>query len=322
MNKILCGVDIGGTKCSIALIDDNGKILDKIYTGTNVIKNEKSLVKLVVENIKEIFKRNDLQESDLPGIGMGCAGHIRFRDGVIITTSNLKGFKNYPLREAVQSYFKIPVILDNDANAQAFGEYKFGAGQGFDDMIFLTISTGIGAGIIINKKLYRGITGTAGEFGHMIVEPDSELTCTCGNRGCLMACASGMALPWLFEKKLKEGKKSKLNLPTNFNMSEINGQLLKKGLEMDDPVSKEIILDSGYYVGLGIYNIFQALNPPLIVLGGGLTNWGEFYLNKIKSTFYDLARDMIFDPIEITVSKIIGDAGVIGAAALTLEEQD
>lgn len=322
MNKILCGVDIGGTKCSIALIDDNGKILDKIYTGTNVIKNEKSLVKLVVENIKEIFKRNDLQESDLPGIGMGCAGHIRFRDGVIITTSNLKGFKNYPLREAVQSYFKIPVILDNDANAQAFGEYKFGAGQGFDDMIFLTISTGIGAGIIINKKLYRGITGTAGEFGHMIVEPDSELTCTCGNRGCLMACASGMALPWLFEKKLKEGKESKLNLPTNFNMSEINGQLLKKGLEMDDPVSKEIILDSGYYVGLGIYNIFQALNPPLIVLGGGLTNWGEFYLNKIKSTFYDLARDMIFDPIEITVSKIIGDAGVIGAAALTLEEQD
>lgn len=321
MNKILCGVDIGGTKCSIALIDDNGKILDKIYTGTNVIKNEKSLVKLVVENIKEIFKRNDLQESDLPGIGMGCAGHIRFRDGVIITTSNLKGFKNYPLREAVQSYFKIPVILDNDANAQAFGEYKFGAGQGFDDMIFLTISTGIGAGIIINKKLYRGITGTAGEFGHMIVEPDSELTCTCGNRGCLMACASGMALPWLFEKKLKEGKESKLNLPTNFNMSEINGQLLKKGLEMDDPVSKEIILDSGYYVGLGIYNIFQALNPPLIVLGGGLTNWGEFYLNKIKSTFYDLARDMIFDPIEITVSKIIGDAGVIGAAALTLEEQ-
>lgn len=322
MNKILCGVDIGGTKCSIALIDDNGKILDKIYTGTNVIKNEKSLVKLVVENIKEIFKRNDLQESDLPGIGMGCAGHIRFRDGVIITTSNLKGFKNYPLREAVQSYFKIPVILDNDANAQAFGEYKFGAGQGFDDMIFLTISTGIGAGIIINKKLYRGITGTAGEFGHMIVEPDSELTCTCGNRGCLMACASGMALPWLFEKKLKEGKESKLNLPTNFNMSEINGQLLKKGLEMDDPVSKEIILDSGYYVGLGIYNIFQALNPPLIVLGGGLTNWGEFYLSKIKSTFYDLARDMIFDPIEITVSKIVGDAGVIGAAALTLEEQD
>lgn len=319
MKKLLCGVDIGGTKCSIVLVDLNGQLIDKINTCAHVDTNEEGLVKLVVENINEILGRNNLQESDLLGIGMGCAGHIRFRDGVIITTSNLKGFKNYPLREAVQSYFKIPVVLDNDANAQAFGEFKFGAGKGFNDMVFLTISTGIGAGIIINKKLYRGVTGTAGEFGHTIVEPNSELTCTCGNRGCLMACACGMALPYLFEQKLKEGKKSKLNLPPNFNLSKLSGQLLLKGLEMDDPVSKEIILDSGYYVGLGIYNIFQILNPPLIVLGGGLTNWGDFYLDKIKSTFYELARDMIFDPIEIVISNIGADAGVIGAAALTLE---
>ncbi|HEY3389833.1 MAG TPA: ROK family protein [Prolixibacteraceae bacterium] len=319
MEKVLCGVDIGGTKCSIALVDTDGKIIDKIYTCAHVDTNEEGLVKLVADNIKEISKRNNLDESDLLGIGMGCAGHIRFRDGVIITTSNLKGFKNYPLRDAVQSHFKAPVVLDNDANAQAFGEYKFGAGKGFDDMIFLTISTGIGAGIIINKKLYRGATGTAGEFGHTIVEPKSELTCTCGNKGCLMACACGMALPYLFEQKMKEGKKSKLNLPPNFDISKLSGQFLKKGLEMNDPVSKEIILDSGYYVGLGIYNIFQALNPPIIVLGGGLTNWGDFYLDKIKSTFYGLARDMIFDPIEIVISNIGDDAGVIGAAALTLE---
>ena len=319
MDKILCGVDIGGTKCSIALINEKGEILDKIYTCAHVDKSEDGLVKMLVENVKEIIQRNALQESDLPGIGMGCAGHIRFRDGVIITTSNLKGFKNYPLREAVQSHFSIPVILDNDTNAQALGEYKFGAGQGFEDMIFVTLSTGIGAGIIINKKLYRGTTGTAGEFGHTIVEPGSELTCTCGNRGCLMACACGLALPHLFEKKLKEGKESKLDLPPDFIMSKMNGQLLKQGLDMDDPVSKEVITDSGYYVGIGLYNIFQALNPPIIVLGGGLTNWGDFYLNKIKSTFYDLARDMLVDPIEITVSKIIGEAGVIGAAALTME---
>jgi glucokinase len=319
MNKLLCGVDIGGTKCSVVLTDTEGQIMDKMYTREHVEKDEDGLARLVAQNIKEIIKRNNLQESDLLGIGMGCAGHIRFRDGVIITTSNLKGFKNYPLRDVVQSYFKIPVVLDNDANAQAFGEFKFGAGKGFSEMIFLTISTGIGAGIIINNKLFRGATGTAGEFGHTIVEPKSELTCTCGNKGCLMACACGMALPYLFEQKINEGKKSKLNLPPNFNMSKIDGQLLKKGLEMDDPVSKEVILDSGYYVGLGVYNIFQAFNPPLIILGGGLTNWGEFYLDRIKSTFYSFARNMIFDPVEIVVSNIGADAGVIGAAALTLE---
>ncbi|QGY42229.1 ROK family protein [Maribellus comscasis] len=319
MEKLLCGVDIGGTKCAIALVNTEGKIIDKINTCAHVNLNEDGLVKLVAEQIKELIQRNQLQETDLQGIGMGCAGHIRFRDGVIITTSNLKGFKNYPLRDAMQKYFKIPVILDNDANAQAFGAYKFGAGKGYDDMVFLTISTGIGAGIVINKKLFRGATGTAGEVGHTIVEPHTELTCTCGNKGCLMAMACGMALPFLYQKKIKEGKKSKLNIPPHFDISKLSGQYLKKGLDMDDPVSKEIISDSAYYVGLGIYNIFQTLNPPLIVLGGGLTNWGDFYLGKIKATFYELARDMIFDPIKIVISNIGADAGVIGAAALTLE---
>ncbi len=134
-----------------------------------------------------------------------------------------------------------------------------------------------------------------------------------------MALACGMALPYMFEKKLNEGIETKLKMPPNFDISKINGQTLKKGLDMDDPLSKAVISDSAYYVGIGLYNLFQTLNPPLIVLGGGLTNWGEFYLDKIKETFYLLARDMIFDPIEITLSDIIGDAGVIGAAALSLE---
>jgi glucokinase len=319
MPEVLCGVDIGGTKCSIALIDGEGLILDRIYTCAHVDVDEDGMVSMVAGHVKEILKRNNLEQSDLPAIGVGCAGHIRHSDGVIITTSNLEGFNNYPLRDSLQAHFEIPVVLDNDANAQAYGEFRFGAGRGYNDMIFVTISTGIGAGIIINGKLYRGMTGTAGEFGHTIVEPDSELTCTCGNRGCIMACACGMALPYLFEKKLKEGMKTKLKLPPNFNISKINGQFLKKGLDMNDPLSGAVISDSAHYVGIGIYNLFQTLNPPLIVLGGGLTNWGEFYLGKIKDTFYSLARDMIFDPIEINLSDIIGDAGVIGAAALTLE---
>ena len=319
MPGILCGVDIGGTKCSIALINTDGKILDKIYTCAHVEEGETGMVAMIAGHVKEIIERNNLKQSDLPAIGVGCAGHIRKSDGVIITTSNLEGFSNYPLRAELQSHFEIPVILDNDANAQAYGEYKFGAGKGYEDMIFVTISTGIGAGIIIDGRLYRGMTGTAGEFGHTIVEPGSELVCTCGNKGCLMACACGMALPYLFEKKLKEGMQTKIKMPPNFNISKINGQTIKKGLDMDDPLSKAVITDSAYYVGIGLYNLYQTLNPPLIVLGGGLTNWGEFYLDKIKETFYLLAWDMIFDPIKITLSDIIGEAGVIGAAALSLE---
>ena len=319
MSKILCGVDIGGTKLSVALVTAEGKIIDKCIAVDHVNKTEIGLTDQVIANIKRLLDKNSFQESDLQGIGIGCAGHIRFRDGVIITTSNLKGYKNYPLRDAVKSGFKIPVILDNDANAQAFGEYKFGSGKGYSDMIFLTISTGIGAGIIINKMLYRGMTGTAGEFGHTIIEPDSDLICTCGNRGCLMSVACGMALQHLFQKKIEAGKVTKLPLSSEFDYSRVDGKLLKHGLDIDDPISKEIILESGRYLGIGIYNIFQALNPQLIVLGGGLLSWGDFYLDQIKRTFYELARDMIFDPIEIKVSEIGPDAGVIGAASLVLE---
>jgi len=321
MKKILCGVDIGGTKLSSALVREDGTILDIIYDYDHTGKTEEQLVEQVTGNIRLLIRKNNLKETDLHhGIGVGCAGHIRFRDGVIITTSNLKGFKNYPLRDALQSHFSVPVILDNDANAQAFGEFKFGAGKNYDSMVFITISSGIGAGIIIDKRLYRGLTGTAGEFGHTIVNPESDIACTCGNRGCLMSCACGLALPHLFEKKIKMGMSSRLELPAAFNYAGVDGKLIKKGLDIDDPVSKEIVLDSGYYVGIGLYNIFQALNPPLIVLGGGLLSWGDLYLDKIRSTFYAFARDMVFDPIEITVSLTGAEAGVIGAASLTLEE--
>jgi glucokinase len=186
-------------------------------------------------------------------------------------------------------------------------------------MIFLTISTGIGAGIIINHKLYRGITGTAGEFGHTIVNPNTDLLCTCGNKGCLMSCACGMALPHLFKQKIEKGLDSTLSLPVNFDYTKVDGKFIKEGYDQGDPVSREVIMDSGFYLGIGLYNIFQVFNPPLIVLGGGLLSWGDVYLNKIKETFYAYARDMIHDPLEIIVSQIGPDAGVIGAAALPLE---
>jgi glucokinase len=319
MEKILCGVDIGGTKLSTAIVNHDGIILDKFIDSDHVEKTEVELVEQISGNIRKLLEKNRLREEDLMGIGIGCAGHIRFRDGVIITTSNLKGFKNYPLRDAVQSNFNVPVILDNDANAQAFGEFKFGAGIGFSDMVFLTISTGIGAGIVINSRLYRGYTGTAGEFGHTIVEPSSDLKCTCGNNGCLMAVACGMALPHLFRKKVEAGMRSALMLQPDFDFSAVNGKLLKQGLDAGDPVSREVILDSGYYVGIGLYNIFQALNPQCIVLGGGLLSWGDIYIDHIRKVFFDHARDMIFDPFEIVTSKIGPDVGVIGAASLTLE---
>jgi glucokinase len=285
----------------------------------HVEMNEEAIVAYITQLVKNLISNNKLTESDLSGIGIGFPGHVRYRDGFTITTSNLKGFKNFPLRDSLAKNFSIPVRLDNDANAQAFCEFKFGSGRGYNDLIFLTISTGIGAGIVLDGKIYRGMTGTAGEFGHTIVDPNSEFVCTCGNRGCLMGIACGLTLPHRFRKKIEEGVKTTLPLSDDFDISRVDGKLIKQGLDINDPVSRSIVTECADYIGIGIYNIFQVFNPPIIILGGGLINLGDFYFDRIKSKFYELARDMIYDPIAIVKSEAEADAGLIGAAALLLE---
>lgn len=319
MEKLLCGVDIGGTKLSAGLIDRAGTVISKITVYDHTGKTELQIVEQITGLIKDLLRKNNLTEQDIEGIGTGFPGHIRYRDGITITTSNLAGFKNFPLRKAIQDNFSIPVILDNDANAQAFCEYKYGAGRGYSDVIFLTISSGIGAGIILNNKVYRGMTGTAGEFGHTIIDPRSEYICTCGNRGCFMGCACGLTLPQRFRKKIESGTKTILPLPPDFDYSKVDGKLIKQGLEINDPVSQSVADECADYTGIGIYNIFQIFNPPVIVLGGGLMNLGDRYFSRIKTKFLELARDMLYDPVSIVKSEAGEDAGLIGAAALLLE---
>ncbi|MDP4222741.1 MAG: ROK family protein [Bacteroidota bacterium] len=319
MEKLLCGVDLGGTKLSVGLVQSSGKILDRIVVYDHVGKEDEVIVNYITQLVRKIILANGLEESDLTGIGVGFPGHVRYRDGYTITTSNLKGFKNFPFRDILAKNFTIPVRLDNDANAQAYCELRYGAGRGYDDLIFLTISTGIGAGIILGRKLYRGNTGTAGEFGHTIVDPGSDLVCTCGNKGCLMGCACGLALPHHFRKKLESGIKTTLQLPADFSYDKVDGQLISRGVAAGDPLCTAIVMECADYIGIGVYNIFQVFNPPVIILGGGLCNLGEMYMTRIKEKFYELARDMIFDPIAIVESEAGSDAGLIGAAALLLE---
>ncbi|MBR9999676.1 MAG: ROK family protein, partial [Cyclobacteriaceae bacterium] len=251
MDKLLCGVDLGGTKLKVGLVDEEGQVIDKITVYDHVNKPEELVVEQIALMIKKLIKKNQIDESDLVGIGIGIAGHLRFHDGIIITTSNLKGFKNYPMRKKLQDFFRIPILMDNDANAQAFGEFRYGGGKHYQSMIFLTISTGIGAGIILDGKVYRGMTGTAGEIGHTIIDPDCDITCTCGNTGCLMSCACGLALPHLFRKKIESGKTTTLPIPENFDLDQIDGKWLKKGLEIHDPVSEEIVIQCADFIGIG-----------------------------------------------------------------------
>ncbi len=318
MKGLLCGVDLGGTKLSVGLVETAGRVVDRTVAFDHNRKTEAELVLQIRDMVQGLLERREIAQADLLGVGVGFAGHLRFRDGVVITTSNFPRFKmkDFAIRRALEEQFPGPVIVDNDANTQAYAEFRYGAGAPYDTMIFLTISTGIGAGIVLDRRIYRGMTGTAGEFGHTIVNPASDIRCGCGNYGCLMSHASGLALPQLVGKKLEAGMKTSMRFDS---LDQVNGLLLKEALDGGDRLAREVVLECADYIGIGVYNLFQIFNPPVIVLGGGLTNWGEPYFHRIREKFGSLAREMLYDPIEIVPSKMGPDAGLIGAAALLLE---
>ena len=321
MEDITCGVDLGGTKLAVGLIGSSGRLIDKTIVHDHCSKKEDDIVLEIRDIIKALLHKNSIEEIRLSGIGVGFPGHIRSQAGITIKTSNLSTFKNYPLKQEIEKYFNLKVIADNDANAQAYAEFKYGAGCGYDSMIYVTVSSGVGAGIIIDRKIYRGMTGTAGEFGHMIVNPHGKIRCGCGNYGCLMTFTCGHSLGRIFKRHLIDGIETKLHLNKNISAQNIDGQLLKEGLEINDPLTKSVVDQCAYYLGIGLYNLFQMFNPPLFVLGGGIMNLGDYLFNQIKLHFYRLARDMLYDDVPIIHSKLDEDAGIIGAASLLLEDQ-
>jgi glucokinase len=320
MEKLLCGVDLGGTKLAAGLMRMDGKLIDREVVYDHAGKDEQEVLRRIGDTVTALLSRQAVKVGDLAGIGVGFAGHLRFRDGVTITTSNYNGFKikNFPLRGSIEKIFPTRVVVDNDANAQGFAEYRYGAGTGHGSMVFVTLSTGIGAGIVLDGKIYRGMTGTAGEVGHMIVNPDSPFVCGCGNHGCWMAHASGLALPQIARRKREQGVRTTLALPEP-EWERIDGKTLGEGLRADDELARAVVLECADYTGIGLYNLFQIFNPDVFVLGGGLMSWGSIFMDRIRSTFITLVREMMFDPVQIVASRLEQDAGVIGAAALLLE---
>lgn len=321
MSTVLCGVDIGGTKLSVGLVQPDGKLVESLTMYDHVGKSPDEIVLQIGNAIHTLLAKASLDESQLAGIGVGSAGHLRYREGVLITMSNLRGFEGYPLRDRLQSRFTAQVWVDNDANAQAYGELKYGAGQGFSNLIFMTLSTQIGAGVILDGRLFRGVTGTAGEIGHTIVEPDSELVCPCGNHGCLIAVASGVALPEVARRKVNAGMRSALFAGPGFDFAQVTGEMVKRGLDEADEVCVSIVGDFARYVGIACYNLFQVFNPEAFVLGGGLMSWGAPFFSGITRELDRLARTMMYDEVTVLPAAIGPHAGIIGAASLALEKR-
>lgn len=314
MKKYAIGIDLGGTKILIALVEkENGKVLDFVKKKTKKDKGPKNITKKMVEGIGELLTKSNINLCEISSIGVGAAGQIDRQNGVIIAAPNLDCY-DLKIKNILKEKFNIPVFVGNDVEIAALGEQKFGAGKGCNDFVCIFVGTGVGSAIIKNGQVITGSTGTAGEIGHMIVDLNGR-QCACGAHGCLEAYASRSAIEKRIEGALKKGRKSVILEYLDSGKS-ITSNMIQKSIEQEDELVLQCVTEASEYLSGGIASIINFINPELVILGGGLIEAVDYFYQKtIKKA---KAKSLPVPAEKIKFKKaLLGDfSGVIGAALL------
>lgn len=317
--RLALGIDIGGTKILVALVTRQGRIVSREHIPTGASAGPEAVIKRMFSAVARVVASGGVEPPGLAGVALAVAGLIDTRRGVITTSPNLPGWNNVPLRSAVARELGATTYLLNDADAAALGENRFGAGRGTRDMVYITVSTGIGGGIIINGRLYSGASGCAGEFGHMTIDPEGP-ECACGRYGCWEALASGSAIAREASRRLAAGEKSLLHDRGAY--SAITAETVGEAAGKGDRLATEVIKAAGYYLGIGLANIIKIFNPEMVVIGGGVSNLGNMLLEPARRTARRLSFELPFSAVHIVRSKIGTAAGAVGAAALVFDRAE
>jgi glucokinase len=307
------GIDLGGTKINGAISDLQGNILSQYTLPTNAFEGEQAVLNRVLKVIEKVIDGGKKNVGDIKAIGIGSPGPLDAKKGIIITTPNLP-FKNFQLVKPIEEKFNIPTFLDNDANVAAIGEFMLGAGKGTTNMIYVTVSTGVGGGAIINGKIYRGSTSNALEIGHTTVLPDGP-RCNCGNYGCIEALASGTAIAKRAKEAIEAGLDTSLKTYDNITSYEVF-----KEAEKGDKISKDILNRSLEFLGIGIANVVTSFDPEMVVIGGGVSKGGSIVFEKVQEVVNKRCFKAMSDYCKIVPAALGTDAGVVGAVALALLE--
>lgn len=310
--KYVVGVDLGGTKIYTALVDLEGNIIKEKTVETLAFEGENAVRGRIIDTINYVIDGSE--KNLIKSIGIGSPGPLDVKNGVIIENSNLP-FKNFEIVKTIRETYDLPTYLDNDANVATLGEFMFGAGKGTENMVFITASTGIGGGAVINGKLFRGTTGNALEIGHTIVANEGP-RCGCGNIGCAEALGSGTAI----------GKRAKEAVDTNVetslkNYENVTSKEVFKEAANGDRVAKNILETSLNYLGIAVANTITNFDPEKVVIGGGVINGGSIVLDTIRRVVGERALKTFVDSCTVEKAVLGGKAGVLGAAALAITEQ-
>ena len=306
------GVDVGGTNVKIALVSDKGKIIYSNSIPTRAEMGYEHTINSMKDAIRDLLKETKMKPTDIEGIGFGFPGQIDCKKGVVRLAPNIPGWVDIPISSIMEKEFGIPTRVDNDVRTATLGELNYGAGVGCENLICITVGTGIGSGLVMNGKLVRGANNAAGEIGHIKLNMQGGPLCGCGDRGCLEAYASGPSIVAMAEEYIRGGKSTKYRELAN---PDITPYIVAVAAKEGDPVAKQIFKIMGEYIGMGLTSVVNLLNPEKIIIGGGVADAGEILLNPIKETI--LKRAMTIQrEVEIVPAQLGNTAGVIGASLL------
>ncbi len=324
MSTYAIGVDLGGTNLRIAAVDERGTLLEKTTTGTQVARGRDFVINEMCEAIRATATK--FSTSMLAGIGIGVPGIIDMDTGMLRESPNLPGWHDYPVRDEIERRLGAKVILENDANAAALGEKWLGAARDYDDMLMLTLGTGVGGGIVLGGRVWHGMRGMAGEPGHITVEPEGP-PCPCSNRGCLEQYASATAVVRMAREAIAKGASPVLARASHED-PEFGAKVVYQAAARGDPVAQEIFRRVGWALGIGLADLINLLNLPIYVIGGGAANaWDAFLpalleeVRKRSFVYRATAPEESSGPGKktiITRALLGGDAGLFGAARLPM----
>ncbi|MGQ0549205.1 MAG: ROK family protein [Armatimonadota bacterium] len=314
MADYVVGVDLGGTKILTALVDVHGRVAGRVREKTPQ-SGPDAVIETIAGTVRRVLGDAGVDAGAIRSVGVGAPGPADPTSGVVFEVPNLPGWHDVPLAAMLTSRLGVTTCVENDANAAAMGERWAGAGRGIDDLIYMTISTGIGGGLIFNGRIYRGVSGTAGEVGHMVIDPAGP-RCPCGRMGCLEALASGTSIARDARAAVAAGRSTTLSTlaPEALTAAEV-----ARAAREDDPLARELFARAARYVGIGVANLVNLLNPAMVIIGGGVAKAGDLLFAPVRRIVLEEAFKRPAAAVRIVPAALGDDVGAVGAAAVAIE---
>ena len=306
MDRMVIGVDLGGTNTRTALVGCDGDILDKQKEATRAAEGHEKVIAGLISRIDQQRKNAARDGREVVAVGVGAPGVIHAQTGVVVKSPNFPDWNNLPLKGTLERELKLPVFIENDANAAAFGEQWRGAAKDIKSLIFLTLGTGVGGGIILDGAIWHGADGMAGEVGHMTIVPDGR-PCGCGNTGCLEMYASSRGIIMNYQEALGTEDRGR---------GEVTSAQVYQAARDGDPAALGAVRRMGGSLGIGIANLINIFNPEMLVIGGGVREAWDLFIDATRNEIRKRAFEYPAARTRIVPSVLGDDAGMVGAAAV------